>query len=106
MRTLADISTTATNALREEHVYMWEKLKLDTPPLDVLIIIMCTSLPSWPFLTLLYLEALNQDVETGLDPDLTFHLSATQGTAHHFLVTGLWPSIKRASAPVAHITAV
>lgn len=32
MRTLADISTTATNALREEHVYMWEKLKLDTPP--------------------------------------------------------------------------
>lgn len=58
-------------------------------------------------LFVLYLEVLSQDAETGLDAALTSDLSATKGAAHHYLVTGCWPSIKQQlSEPTTHITAV
>lgn len=53
--------------------------------------------------SLLFLEALSQEVETGLDAALTSDLSATQGTAYHNLVTAPWPSIKHRSVLTTNI---
>lgn len=51
-----------------------------------------------------YLEALSQDVETGLDAALTSDLLATRGAAYHCLVTSLWPSIKQLSLNQPHVS--